>query len=56
MGLTHVRSALNPKVISPKVLDIGFACTFIAFTAAGLISEQSSKLCEEWANALMVSR
>ena len=51
MALTHVRSLLDPKVTSPKVLDVGFACTFVAFTAAGFAGTASSEICQSLGRA-----
>ena len=53
MFATHARSLVTPNVLSPKVLDLGFAATFVCFTAAGFASSASADLTELWANALM---
>ena len=53
MSATHLRSKLDPRVSSPKVLDVGFVVTFAAFTVAGFASARSAHVTIMWANALM---
>ena len=53
MSMTHLRSKLDARVSSPKVLDVGFVVTFAAFTVAGFASAQSAHVTIMWANALM---
>ena len=53
MALTHLRSALDPLVSSPKILDVGFVATFAAFTVAGYASPAAADVTVIWSNALM---
>mmetsp|Transcript_20868 Transcript_20868/g.41368 ORF Transcript_20868/g.41368 Transcript_20868/m.41368 type:complete len:513 (+) Transcript_20868:81-1619(+) len=53
IAVTHLRSVLDPAVISPKVLDLGFVATFAAFVTIGFASTESEYFGNLWCNAIM---
>eukprot|EP01052_Picozoa_sp_SAG31_P052941 SAG31_NODE_13323_length_877_cov_0.835476_1_plen_224_part_10 len=53
MLVTHCRSLIDPRAVSPKVLDVGFVATFVFFAGAGFVCAAAAALCGLWANALM---
>lgn len=49
MAVTHVRHCLDPRIASPKVLDVGFVSTFAAFTAVISVDPASASVLGFWA-------
>ena len=54
LALTHCRSTIDPAVISPKVLDVGFVITFGGLAAVAACGGKSTgAFLEVWVNAIV---